>query len=73
MIHELTQILWVTTPKGLALVKFLIDYGPEADLAWVCVQQDTGEIWTWDNSDVRVVKNVTLGRPDGQDNQNPRG
>lgn len=61
MIHELRQLLWLTTPKGLATAKFLIDRGPEADLEWVCIQQ-TGEVWCWRNSDIRAVDNVTLGR-----------
>lgn len=32
MILEITQLIWLTTPKGQAIAKFLIDYGPEADL-----------------------------------------
>jgi len=62
MIHEITQLLWLTTPKGQAIAKFLIDYGPEADLQWVCFIQETREIWTFSNFDVRVESNVTLGR-----------
>lgn len=61
MILELTQLLWLSTPHGPATAKFLIDYGPEADLQWVCVQEN-GEIWTWSNWDVRVLENITLGR-----------
>lgn len=60
MILELTQLLWMRTPKGEGIAKFLIDYGPDADLMWVVVQ-DNGEIWTWSNWDVRVVRNTTLG------------
>jgi hypothetical protein len=62
MILEITQLLWLTTPKGQAIAKFLIDYGPEADLQWVCFVQETKEIWTFSNFDVRVETNVTLGR-----------
>lgn len=61
MMLEIKGIIWLNTPKGKALAKFLIDYGPEADLQWVCFQQ-TGEIWTWGNTDVRVDDNVTIGR-----------
>ena len=61
MILELSQLLWLSTPKGEAVAKFLIDYGPDADLQWVCVQS-TGEIWTWSNWDVRALPNRTLGR-----------
>lgn len=62
MIVQLNPPLWFTTPKGLALAHLMIDYGTEADLVWVCFQQDTGEVWCWDNTDVRAAKNVTIGR-----------
>ena len=62
MIHELTHLLWLKTPKGQAIAKFLIDRGPDSDLQWVCIQQDTGEIWTWSNWDVKAANNITLGR-----------
>ena len=72
MILELQQILWLKTPKGQAIAKFLIYHGPESDLQWVCVQA-TGEIWTWSNWDVRVLDNVTLGRDgNGLRNNNDR-
>lgn len=61
MIIEIKSLIWLDTPKGLAVAKFLIDYGPEADLMWVCFGQD-GEIWTWENNEVRATKNRTLGR-----------
>jgi len=62
IIHEIEQLLWLETPKGEAIAKFMIDYGPDSDLQWVCVQQDTREIWTWSNWDVKASKNITLGR-----------
>jgi hypothetical protein len=52
----------LTTPKGEALCHFVIDYGPEHNLKWVCIQNDTGEIWTWDNTKVRGCKNISMGR-----------
>ncbi len=62
MILEITQLIWLTTPKGQAIAKFLIDYGPESDLQWVCFIQETKEVWTFSNFDIRVETNVTLGR-----------
>jgi hypothetical protein len=50
------------TPKGKALAHFLIDYGFEHDLYWVCFQEETGECWTWNNKDIRAQKNITAGR-----------
>lgn len=61
MILEFTNTIWLTTPKGTALAKFLIDRGDEADIQWVCFHEN-GEIWTWSNWDVRAVENVTMGR-----------
>jgi hypothetical protein len=61
-IVEIEQTIWLKTPKGQALAKFMIDRGAESDLQWVCIQQDTGEIWTWSNWDVRVMPNITMGR-----------
>ena len=52
----------IMTPKGRALAHFLIDYGPEHDLMWVCFQDDTGECWTWENAQIRARINQTLGR-----------
>jgi hypothetical protein len=40
----------------------MIDYGEEADLLWVCFQDDTGECWTWSNKDIRAQQNVSMGR-----------
>lgn len=53
--------IWLHTPKGTALAYFLI-IETEMDDQWKCVQHDTGEWWTWNNEDVRAVKNITLGR-----------
>jgi len=62
MILQINPPLPVKTPKGNALAQFLIDYGPEHDLLWVCFQND-GECWTWDNSKIRAQTNVTMNRP----------
>jgi hypothetical protein len=40
----------------------VIDYGVEADLIWVCFQDDTGECWSYRNSDIRIQPNQTIGR-----------
>lgn len=50
------------TPKGPAMAHFLIDYGPEHHLLWVCFQDDSGECWTWSNKDVRLQENISMGR-----------
>lgn len=62
MILQLNPPLPMNTPKGKALAHFLIDYGIEADIMWVCFQDDTGECWTWSNKEIRIQKNISLGR-----------
>ena len=62
MIHELRQVIWLDTPRGLALAKFLIDRGPDSDIEWVTVLNETGAILSFDNADVLVCKSYTLGR-----------
>lgn len=54
--------------KGEAWAHFLIDYGPESHLYWVCFITDTGECWTVENPKIRASKNISLGR--ALDNQN---
>jgi len=62
MITRLDPPMPIMTPKGRALAHFIIDYGPEHDLMWVCFQDDTGESWTWENAHIRARVNQTLGR-----------
>ena len=61
-IHELQQVTWLDTPKGLALAKFMIIEGIDSDILWVTAIQETGECWTFSNEDIRFCKNVTIGR-----------
>jgi hypothetical protein len=62
LILEINNLLWLKTPRGEGVAKFLIDYGPESDLYWV-VFLENGEVWTYSNRDVKAVSNETLGRP----------
>lgn len=59
---QLNPPLMLITPKGKAVAHFLIDYGLESDLLWVCFQQDTGECWTWNNKHIRIDNNITIDR-----------
>jgi len=63
LIIQLNPTMPLLTPKGPALAHFLIDYGEEHHLMWVCVQDETGEIWTWSNTQIRAQANTTFGRP----------
>jgi hypothetical protein len=66
-IIQLNPPLPLNTPKGSALAHFLIDLGPEHNIQWVCFQDDTGQCWTWMNSDVRAPRNVTMHRTTVED------
>lgn len=61
MMIQLDPPIPVFTPKGNGYAHVLIDYGPEYNLMWVVFQR-TGECWTWQNSEIRAEKNITLGR-----------
>jgi hypothetical protein len=45
--------------KGYAIA--IIDYSQEHDLLFVCAM-DNGEIWTYNNKDIKVQKNISLNR-----------
>lgn len=62
MIVQLNPALPLLTPLGKALAHFVIDYGIESDLYFVCFIDDTGECWTFSNKDIRADKNITYGR-----------
>lgn len=61
-VTQLNPPIPLHTPKGEGLAWFLIDHGVEFNLLWVVCQNDTGEIWTWDNPKVRGDKNITMDR-----------
>lgn len=62
MILQLTPSIPMSTPKGDGLALFIIDYGPEHHLLWTIAINETGEIWTYPNPEVRAQKNVSMGR-----------
>lgn len=62
MIQRIDPPLELTTAKGKVWAHFLIDYGVDYDLLWVCFAQDTGECWTFRNDDIRLCENITMHR-----------
>jgi hypothetical protein len=48
--------------KGNGYAIAMLDYSPEFNIMFVVAIDKTGEIWTVDNSKVRMQKNITLGR-----------
>ena len=62
MILQLDPPLPMTTPKGYALAHFVIDYGPEHDLLWVCFLNENGECWSIPNPQIKLSPNWSMGR-----------
>lgn len=50
------------TPKGKGLAIIFRDPGAEMDDWWTVIIDETREIWTFQNRDVRAQSNVTIGR-----------
>lgn len=61
VILQLDPPLWLETPKGIGLAHFIERHSLEQSLYWT-VFLDNGQIWTFENEQVRAVKNITLGR-----------
>lgn len=62
MITELKTPLPLITPKGKAFCHFIIDYGIEHHLMFVCFIDATGECWTFSNPEIRIQHNETVNR-----------
>lgn len=62
-ITQLNPPLWLQTPKGEGLAHFIVDYGAEHDLLWVVFDDKTGEIWAWNNAEVRASANRSMLAP----------
>lgn len=62
MMIQLNPVIPILTPKGKAMAHFLIDYGIEHHLMWIAFQDDSGECWTWNNPEIKIQNNPTIGR-----------
>jgi len=62
MILQLNPPIPLNTPKGSGLAHLVIDMGCEHHLLWVVILDSNGEIWTFENPEVRGQKNITMGR-----------
>jgi len=64
IIHEFNNRVEVTTPKGNGAIWFVTQFGHETSLVF-CVIQDSGEIWEWQPSEIKVKDNITFNRRNG--------
>ncbi len=61
-LKQLNPAIPCITPKGAALAIFISFPSEEHNLLWTVCQDDTGEVWTWENPDIRLTRNITFGR-----------
>lgn len=59
---QLNPPIPIMTPKGSALAHFIIDYGPEYNLIWTAFIDSTGECWSFNNTKIKALKNITMER-----------
>jgi hypothetical protein len=62
MMLQLDPTIPMMTPRGSGYALFVVDYSQEHHLMWVVALDDGGEIWMFENPQVRVQSNFTLGR-----------
>lgn len=62
MMLQLDPTIPMMTPRGSGYALFVVDYSQEHHLMWVVALDDGGEIWMFENPEVRVQSNFTLGR-----------
>jgi hypothetical protein len=60
-ILELENRIEVTTPKGKGFIWLVTDYGTETSKLFTVIQ-DSGQIWEWQNRDIKVLNNITFNR-----------
>lgn len=62
MFTQLNPPIPMDTSKGAGLAFAVIDYGLEHHLLWVVALDESGEVWSVPNPDVRVQPNWSAGR-----------
>ena len=62
MIVQLNPPIPMMSPKGEGMALFLTDYGCEHNHIWTIAINDTGELWSFQNPQVRMLKNITMER-----------
>jgi hypothetical protein len=62
MMLQLNPPLPVVTPKGSGYAVLVVDYSQEHHLMWVVALDEGGQLWMFENPQVRLAANFTLGR-----------
>jgi hypothetical protein len=69
VIHEIQQILWVTTPHGDGIALFIMDYGMQNNTVWIVSLKNDGSIKHYDSNQIKLSKNNTLNFNNKTNNQ----
>lgn len=62
MFYQLRPSIPLRSPKASGEAIACIDYGPEHNVLWCIVDDETGQLWWVPNGEVRAFKNYSLGR-----------
>jgi hypothetical protein len=62
VIHEFTNRIEVTTPKGDGIILYMLDYGHESNTMYTVIIDSTGEFWQFTHKEIRAKSNITFGR-----------
>jgi hypothetical protein len=62
VIHEFTNRIEVTTPKGDGVILYVLDYGHESNTIYTVILDSTGEFWQFTHREIRAKSNITFGR-----------
>lgn len=68
-IHEIQQVLWVTTPHGDGVALFLMDYGVQHNTIWVVALEDCGSVKHYDSNQIKLCPNHTLNLNTNHENK----
>lgn len=60
VIHELQQVMWVSTDLGDGIVILVIDYGPQENCVFLVLLED-GRYKHFNTEQVRACRNDTFG------------
>jgi hypothetical protein len=60
IIHEVKQVMWVTTPHGDGVVLFIMDYGPHENTIFIVALEKDGIIKHYNSNDIILCKNNTF-------------
>lgn len=59
-IHEIQQVLIVSTEFGNAQALFIMDYGIHLNTIWICASLNDGKIRHFDSNQIEIIKNNTI-------------